>query len=181
MKILKLSKHLSNNRGVTFIEMIVTTIIGAIILAGVAVFINTYSWTTKDMTALQILQQEGSVISEKFMRDVRKGIAIHDLTSGTPVVPGESVITDATHIRIIFKDSSIQEFKMDGNILSVGSGSNFKNVSARLANVDSTASSFSIMPFGEGVTLIFTLELNRSGETIQYTETIGSVRCKNVK
>lgn len=173
-----LIRYIDNEKGVTFIEALVTAIIGTIVIGGVSVFIGTYSWTTKEMTALQILQQESSMISELFTRNVRKGRFVC-IPGATDCPDNNGIAKTATSIQIHNVDGTILEFKISGNTLSFGSGANFRNVSTRLASVDSLNSSFEVMPLGIGATLAFILELDMNGDTIQYTETIGSVLCKN--
>lgn len=167
-----------NEKGVTLIELLVTSVVSVILVGAVIVFIKVYGWTTEDMTALQILQQESSIISELFMRTIRKGDYV--CSYGAAECPNSTGISDTTsHIVITNRDGSIKEFRMSGNNLSYGTVGNYKNVSTRLLNVEGQNSSFIIMPLSKGATLIFTLVLIQNSDTITYTETVGSVLCKN--
>lgn len=170
--------HLKNQNGVTLVELLVTSVISVIIIGAVIVFTKVYGWTTEDMTALQILQQESSVIAELFIRTVRKGDYVCEF--GAADCPNSDGLQDTTsHIAISNIDGSTTEFKISGNNLSYGTVGNFKNVSTRLLNVAGNKSSFVIMPLSRGATLIFTLILVQDNDTITYTETVGSVLCKN--
>lgn len=169
---------LKDRKGVTLIELLVTSVISVILLGAIIVFVKVYGWTTEDMTALQILQQESSIISELFMRTVRKGDYV--CAYGAADCPNSTGLPITTsHIMITNTDGSTMEFRITGNNLSYGTAGNYKNVSTRLLNVEGQNSSFVIMPLSKGATLIFTLVLIQDNDTVTYTETVGSVLCKN--
>lgn len=178
MKTLIIYSNLKNQNGITFVELLVTTVISVAILGAVLVFTKVYGWTTEDMTALQILQQESSVISELFMRTVRKGD--YACAFGAAECPDGTGVPDTTsHIIITNYDGTTTEFKISGSNLQYSTSGSFKNVSTRLLNVADQNSSFIVMPLSRGATLAFTLILIQGNDTVSYTETVGSVLCKN--
>ena len=172
-----------NTKGLTLIEVLVTAIIGAIVASAIVTFINITSSSTGEMAALQVLQQESSMISELFLRKVRAGKSIWHFSESEDCFkePGGTEVDNISRIRVNYQNSDDDiEFKIDDedNTFKILENKNESNISTRLCGSGS-ASKFTIQPFGEGVQLKLALEYGRKGETYTYTETIGSVRCKN--
>ena len=170
----------NNKNGVTLVEVLVTAMIGAVVAAAVVTFVNIAGRSTDEMAALQVMQQESSMINELFLRKVRGGRSVCDMTTGLPVLPGAAVVA-SSRIRITYPNAIDNiEFQIINNVLSirVGGGA-FRNLSTRLCTTENP-SQFQIQPFGEGIKLTLTLEYARKGKNYTYTTTIGSARCKNL-
>lgn len=166
------------NKGITLVEILVTAMIGVIIAAAVISFINITGKSTDEMAALQVLQQESSMITELFLSTVRSGSSVSD---GSGAVPeNDTLRTDPAHIIISYPTpKSDVEFKIEDNIIQIIQDGNPQNISTRLCTADDTKSSFTIQRYGRGVKLILTLEYTRKNKNYRYTTTTGSVRCKN--
>ena len=167
-----------NTKGVTFVELLVTLIIGAIVAAAVLVFISISGRSTDEMAALQVLQQESSMISERFLRSVRGGSTVSARKGASWTIP-DSTEVKADHIKVNFPNPANDiEFLIDKNVMQIIEGGKAKNISTRLCTAKNP-STFTVQPFGQGVQLTLTLEYARKDNTHRYTTTIGSVQCKN--
>ncbi len=167
-----------DKKGVTLVELLVTSVIGVIIAGAVFSFVTFSGKATDEMTALQVLRQESSMISEVFMRKVRLGTGVCEVDGDGCVVPGDNT-EEASHIRVYSQGGTNIEFRISGGntILEMKEGvGSFRNISGRLGN---SGSKFIIQPFGYGVQLQIILESKVYNKSYIYTETIGSVRCKN--
>ncbi len=170
---------IKNTKGVTLVEVLVTGMIGAVVAAAVVVFVNISGAATDQMAALQVLQQESSMISELFLRTVRSGKNVGEfITKDTCLVPGSSPLkTD--NILIVYPDPNNNiQIKISDNKMELIKADTVTNVSTRLCTTEDP-STFTIQPYGDGIRLALTLEYARKEETHTYTTTIGSVRCKN--
>ena len=162
------------------VEVLVTAIIGAVVAAAVVVFINISGTATDQMAALQVLQQESSMISELFLRTVRSGRIVGKyVTKDSCSVPGNFTI-ETDNILIIYPNPNNNiQIRISSNAMEmIKADGTKKNVSTRLCTTKDP-STFTIQPFGEGIRLALTLEYARKEKIHTYTTTIGSVRCKN--
>jgi|GEM_PF-3404270 len=169
-----------NTRGVTLVEVLITAIIGAVVAAGIVTFVSISGRSTDELAAIQVLQQESSMVSEVFLRSVRTGQYICKVDGGTCEKPAGDTLP-ATHIRINYPNAGDnKEIKLSNNMMEIiNSDGSKKNISTRLCTTENT-SSFTIQPFGEGVKLTLTIEYARKGKNYTFTTTIGSARCRNL-
>lgn len=167
--------QIKNSKGLSLVEVIVTAIIGVIVAAAILTFINITGNTTNEMAAMQVLMQESSMISEQFLRLVRRGTTVSTDNGTTP----ENGTLPAKHIKINYTDDSSIEFKITKNTFQIIEGDETRNISTRLCSADTLQSGFTIQPYGRGVTLTLALEYSTQKDTYIYTTTTGSVRCKN--
>jgi len=170
-----------NKNGVTLVEVLVTGMIGAVVAAATVTFVNISGRSTDEMAALQVMQQESSMINELFLRKVRGGQSICNMESGMCVKP-DSTAVGSSYIRISYPNPNDNiEFKIANTMLTMITLSTGKtqNLSTRLCTTENP-SAFLIQPFGESVQLTLTLEYARKNKNYTYTTTIGSARCKNI-
>ena len=171
-------KKNKNTKGLTLVELLVSLIIGAFVAGAVLTFVSISGRSTDEMAALQVLQQESSMISERFLRSVRGGSTVCAMKDGNCTIPGNTTLS-ATHIRVNFPNPADDiEFKIVNNEMQIIKGSTTRNISTRLCS-SKNPSTFAVQPFGQGVQLTLTLEYARKETKHIFTTTIGSVRCKN--
>ena len=171
-------KKIQNTKGITLVELLVALIIGAFVAGAVLTFVSISGKSTDEMAALQVLQQESSMISERFLRSVRGGSTVSAMKGGSWTLPDSSTL-DATHIKVNFPNPADDiEFKIVNNEMQIIKGSTTRNISTRLCS-SKNPSTFAVQPFGQGVQLTLTLEYARKETKHIFTTTIGSVQCKN--
>ena len=170
----------TNTKGITLVEVLITLIIAAFIAAATLTFVNISGKSTDELAAQQVLQQESSMISERFLRSVRRGESVGEMKGGNCIIPESIPIDDVTHIRINYPNQNNNiEVQIVANMMQITEGGKTRNISTRLCTADISASTFTIQPFGRGVKLILTLEYTTKKDKHTFTTTIGSVRCKN--
>ncbi len=174
---------LTNNRGLTLVEVLVTGIISVIIMGATVSFITFSGRATDQINALQVLQQESSMISELFFRTVRNRNHIVAIGSGGTEIRADTIdIIGATHIRV--KDQqglfSHTDFRIRNNVLEISDSANgsFRPISTRLC-IAENPSNFNIVSAGMRAQLQLTLEHTIDGTAHSYTTTLGGVRCQN--
>ncbi len=170
-----MKKNIINiNRGVTLVELLVTLAISTIVVAGVFSIVTFSGTKTSQINALQQLQQESSLISELFTRNVRNAAFVAAGTGTTaPLVQtnANSITTRATDGTIVSQFSfANNQFIMNGNPVLT---------SYRCAVAGPPASGFIIFPNGTYVQLNLSLSTVINNENVNYTITVGGVRCRN--
>ena len=170
----------TNTKGITLVEVLITLIIAAFLAAATLAFVNISSKSTDELAAQQVLQQESSMISELFLRYVRRGSKVAGWDGSAFIIPTTNPL-DVKRIKVNYPDpTKIVEFQIFDNMMQITEGTRTRNVSTRLCTAKNTKSIFTIAPpNGKGVRLTLTLEYTTKITTHLYTTTIGSVRCKN--
>ena len=169
----------TNTKGVTLVEVLITLIITAFLATAVLAFVNISGKTTDELAAQQVLQQESSMISEHFLRYVRRGSTVAGWENGAFIIPNNDTL-DTKYIRINYPDPNDNiEFQITTNTMQVTEGGTTRNISTRLCAAQNSSSIFTIHPNGKGVKLTLTLEYATKKTTHLYTTTTGNVRCKN--
>jgi type II secretory pathway pseudopilin PulG len=173
-----------NKKGITIVEALVASIISAILMGAIVSFVSFSSRATDQINALQVLQQESSMISELFFRAVRNGNKVVQMNGGAEVEAGSTGINGASHIRVkgaigLLKDI---DFRIINNTLEIDDSANgiYRTASTRLC-IARNPSSFNISPYSKGAQIELTLEDTISGTPYTYTTTLGGVRCQNSK
>lgn len=170
-----------DEKGLTIVEALITGIISAIVLGAAFTFVTFSGRGTDQINALQVLQQESSMISELFFRAVRNGSQVVEINSGNEIKADSVAITDVNHIRI--KGAQDVDFRINNNMVEIddnGDG-NFRIVSTRLCTAESPNSLFNVMPYSRGAQIQISLQHSINDIPYTYTTTLGGVRCQNGK
>lgn len=170
------SDRFLNSRGVTLVELMVTGVAGAVVVGAVFFFVNNTGNGINRIRALQQLQQESSLITGFFERNVRSGHVVCQYDSATPPVTGD---VDNVPIITIRQNNTagtpIATFQLSGDSLLVN-GSRY--VSSYLVKIKS-GSHFKVFKDGNHAEFFFTLSKKIGNEDVEYTQTTGGAQCKN--
>jgi len=169
----------NNKRGVTLVEVLTAMAVGAIISALVYSFIMISSKSMRTIAAIQLMQQESSLISEIFMRTVRNGSFV---TVGTDTVPPKTDTAGVTEISIFSprgKQSSISIDKETIYFVEDWSANTQAKILSNHLWQGAGPNSFTVYPNGDHVS--FTLNLFRTvgDDSLFLSHTVGDIRCKN--
>lgn len=169
-------KFTKNDKGVTLVEVLVAAIIGVIVVAGIYFFVHVSGGQTSVMAAQLKLQQESSLISELFMRSIRKSSYIC-VGNSTTAPAGD--IDSVTEIRTFGVDSlPIDKFTIASNVLKLNDN---KYLTSYLCEYKTTSniSHFKVFKDGKHAEFYLSMYIPIQGDTIYLTQIIGDVRCKN--
>ena len=121
-----------------------------------------------------MLEQESSLITEMFMRQVRNGAFV---CAGSATTPPSADTDNVANLTIRAADSSVAHtFGISGDSLTMDGN---KYLTAYLCKYKSPVSHFKIFQNGNTVQLYLSMFLLNGTDSILYTQTIGDVRCKN--
>jgi Tfp pilus assembly protein PilW len=171
-----LSKILFKNNqcGITLVELLVAGAVGLVVAGAVFFFVSFAGNGTRELSAIQQLEQESSLITEVFMRTVRNGNFICAGTSTTPPTADQDNLASIT---IRAKNNSvIATFGVDNDSLEMNGN---RYLTAYLCKFRNPQSHFKVFQNGKHVELYLSMFKNAGGDTTYYTATIGDVRCKN--
>ena len=167
-------KFTKNDKGVTLVEVLVAAMVGVVVIAGIYLFVHVSGGQTAIMAAQLKLQQESSLITELFMRSVRKSSYI---CVGNGTTPPTSDIDDVTTIST-FDADSVRIDKFEFFINSLKLNDNFF-LTSYLCIFKTPASHFKVFQNGKHAELYLSLYQKVHNKDIYLTQTIGDVRCKN--
>ena len=167
-------KFTKNDKGATLVEVLVAGMVGVIVIGGIYFFVRVSGGQTSIMAAQLKLQQESSLISELFMRSIRKSNHICvDMNTTTPI----SDIDDVTMIRTFDADGVLID-KFEISTTSLKLNDDFY-LTSYLCLFKTPATHFKVFQNGKHIELYLSLYQKVHGEDIYLTQTIGDVRCKN--
>jgi hypothetical protein len=165
---------LKNRKGVTLVELLVSGIVALVVVGAVFYFVSYSGEGTKQIAAVQQLQQESALISEVFMRNVRNGNFICVGTSTTAPTANTSGISTIT-----IRDKSgnpVTTFGIIGDSLAMNG---VKYLTSYLCKFRLPASNFTVYQNGKNADFFLSMYKVLGDDTIYYTQVIGDVRCKN--
>ena len=171
---MKMFKYIKNNQGVTLIEVLITGIIASIVITGIYIFVDFSGEKTAEITALMKLQQESSVISEMFMRSIRK--ANHICVGTSTTAPNADMDNELIITTRDSNGASIDKFEISTNSLKLNDN---VYLTSYLCTFNTPASHFKVFLNGKHIEFYLSLYKNVHGRDIYLTQTIGDVRCKN--
>jgi Tfp pilus assembly protein PilE len=167
-----------NSRGISLVEAVTALSISAVLAMVIYSFIIFSSKTMRKMTAMQLMQQESSLISEIFMREVRNGTYVSVESNKKPP---ESDTANITSISINNADSTVRKsFKITGNKFIIDwHGTSPQVICENLWEYADTANTFTVYQNGDHVDFRINLCRTEGDDTLYLSQTVGDVRCKN--
>jgi Tfp pilus assembly protein PilE len=169
--------------GVSFVELLTAVAIAGILGIVIYTFIVFSSGTVRRITAMQLMQQESSVITEVFMRDVRNGSYV---CVGSTPLPPEFDTSGITNITIRGTDSTgadsviLVSLTIAGEkfIRATNNTDSTMLTSSLWANPD-RPNCFKVFQNGDHVEFSLNLQRTSGDDTLFLANIVGDVRCKN--
>jgi hypothetical protein len=171
---MRLFSVIKSSKGVTLVELLVTSAVTLIVVGGVFFFVSYSGAGMKQIATLQQLEQESALISELFMRTVRNGTIIC-VESGMSA-PNENTFNVSA---ITIRDKSnnaIASFGIKGDSLTMNAS---KYLTSFLCRFKIPASNFTVYQNGKNADFYLSMYKIAGQDTAYYTQVIGGVRCKN--
>ena len=169
-------KFTKNDKGATLVEVLVAGMVGVIVIGGIYFFVRVSGGQTSIMAAQLKLQQESSLISELFMRSIRKSSYI---CVGNSTTTPTSDIDNVTEIRTFGPDSlPIDKFTIKSNVLKLNDVKYLTSYLCKFKTASKT-SHFKVFQNGNHAEFYLSMYMPVQGENIYLTQIIGDVRCKN--
>jgi Tfp pilus assembly protein PilW len=161
-------------QGATFIEVLLAGVIGLLVTGAIFYFVNFAGQGTQQIQALQQLQQESSLITELFSRNLRNGTFV---CAGSQASAPTADTDNLTQITVRKKDSTVlatfgianDSFSMNGT----------RYLTAYLCGFRSPLSHFKIFQNGKTAECFLSMFTSTGSDTVFYTQTIGELRCRN--
>jgi Tfp pilus assembly protein PilE len=173
------NSHLRRSRGITLVEALTALSISAVLAGVIYSFILFSSKTMRKMTAMQLMQQESSLISEVFMREIRNGTYV---SVASTKVPPDKDTANIKSIQIRNADSTARtSFQISGNkfIINWHLGSSAQILCDKLWEGGDTPNRFTVYQNGDHVDFYINLCRTIGDDTLYLSQTVGDVRCKN--
>ncbi|MBD3390922.1 MAG: hypothetical protein GF418_02665 [Chitinivibrionales bacterium] len=166
--------------GITLVEALAALAVSGVLAMVIYTFIMFSSKTMRKITAMQLMQQESSVISEVFIRDVRNGswVSVGD-EKGPP--PQDTAEVDRIAIRRASDSAAIASFAIDGAffIRNWHDVNDTRVLSENLWIGGDESNHFDVFQNGDHVEFYLNLHRTVGDDTVYLSQTVGDVRCKN--
>jgi Tfp pilus assembly protein PilE len=165
----------ANQKGITLVELIVTSAVTVVVAGAILYFVSFTGDGTNQIRAMQQLEQESAIISELFLRNVRNG---NYICANADLLPPNANVDNLTKITIRAGDeahTAVATFEISGSSLLLN-GSQY--LTAYLAELK-TPSHFKVFQNGKHAEFYLCMSKKVGNDIIDYTQTIGDVRCKN--
>jgi prepilin-type N-terminal cleavage/methylation domain-containing protein len=175
------ARAITNRRGISLVELLTAMAVGSILAGVVYTFIMFSSKTLRKITAMQLMQQESSMISEVFMRGVRNGSFV---CVGNDTLPPAADSNNVLNIMVRDADSSeMASFSIENNFFMYNwhLGTNAQILSKNLYELGNTSNHFKVFQQGDHVEFYLNLHRTVGDDTVFLSQTVGDVRCKNKK
>lgn len=172
---------ITDRKGISLVELLVAMVVAAMLGMVIYTFIMFSSKSLRKITAMQMLQQEGTVVSEFFKREIRNGSYI--TVGAIDTEPPQNDTTPVYEIRVHDPAGSIRaSFAIQNNHFIANwhaALTDQRILSEHVWEGADTATAFMVFKHGEHVRFHLNLFRSVGDDTLFLSQMVGDVRCKN--